>query len=355
MGRRRSQSGAQRHRQGQKPSQAQRAQVARVDAPGLHIALQPAHPLGEPVVQRPRRRLVGGASQHSEPPACAPKLEPQVRVLRDVPGVPAADRTQHIDAEMIAGAAQREGQSQTRHGRQGDLEQGGVLDRELAIQERRGMGPARQPADPQGRLEAGDASALVSRKAGGRLAKLQRIRVVLGVVDGQQIAGGASQPIVERPGLCLGRARRHDENLQPVGTRAGLGSLDCLQVMRFQQDKGLQSIRRVLDPAQSSDELGNNLRLVIQGGHDGVGGQRLCARNLGRRGATDQHQDDPPSRKTKETDLRHHKQGVEKLRRREAGRCRCPDKSHDDQDGLGPGKASLLGADTGPSELLIRP
>ncbi len=58
----------------------------------------------------------------------------EVGVFGDIPGVPAADLAQDVGAEVVTGAAEREGQAETRHGRQGDFEQAGVLGGELAFE-----------------------------------------------------------------------------------------------------------------------------------------------------------------------------------------------------------------------------
>jgi hypothetical protein len=53
---------------------------------------------------------------------------------------------------VIAGAPQRKRQVQLRHAGQVDLEQGGVFEGELAVEEGREFGVA--PANPQGGLKA---------------------------------------------------------------------------------------------------------------------------------------------------------------------------------------------------------
>lgn len=137
-------------------------------------------------------------------------------VFRHIIGVPTAQIPEDGRPKMIAGAAEGEGQVQLRHALKIDLEKGGVLQGELSIEKPLQAGAS---ANAQRRLNAGEIRALGEVRR--RFTQLPRVRRIFGVIDGDQFALDEGKGVVEGARLGLGRARRHNQDLQPV--RPGCG------------------------------------------------------------------------------------------------------------------------------------
>ncbi|MNX61825.1 hypothetical protein D3C86_927620 [compost metagenome] len=115
----------------------------------------------------------------------------------------------------------------------------------MAIQERRVLIALMQATDTQGRLKA-DQVVSLCREACRRLFQLQGIRVVLGVIDRQELTPGHRKRMVERAGLGGRDAGRRHQNLKPVGTIDGLGGGDGGLIVRFQHQIAVQQGFRVV-------------------------------------------------------------------------------------------------------------
>lgn len=249
-------------------------------APGLHITLQPPGALGQPPVHRARRRLPRRTVDDAELPAHRPQAKAQVGVLGDIVRIPAACATQRRHADVIACAAKRKGQAEPRHARQSHFEQGRIFKGELPIQK-----PGARLAgssDAKRRLKTTQPG--LGDETRRRLAKLLRMRSVLCVIDGDQIAPRVTQGVVQSTRLGLGAARRCDQDFQPrrFGRRLGCGQCDL--IMRLQHDERLQPVRRIVDPAEVGDQLRGHSRLIIKRRQNGVA--RPFDRTRNRRGAS---------------------------------------------------------------------
>jgi hypothetical protein len=169
------------------------------------------------------------------------------------------------------------------------------------------MPVAASPPDPQRGLKAGDPARGVGGEAVGGLAELERIRIVLGVINGHQIAAGPVEAVVQRAGLGAGRSRRHDDDPHPAGAVRPHRRRDRRLVVRLQQQEGLQPVQRIVDLRQAGDQLADHLGFVVQGGEDGV--SRPAAdgpihdRRRGQGSPAEQDRRDPPDREAQKDDL----------------------------------------------------
>ena len=102
--------------------------ISHMHEPGLEETLQPAGALVQPICQRDIGLLAGRCGDHSAAIAVPRQAETQIGILGDVMGVPAAHPLQRHGAEMIGGAAKREGAGQRRQHRQLQIEQHGIFD-----------------------------------------------------------------------------------------------------------------------------------------------------------------------------------------------------------------------------------
>ena len=171
---------------------------------------------------------------------------------------------------MIAGTAQRKRQVEAGHTRQGGFKQAGVFRCELAIQERRAPVRILRRPNPQRGLQTGQTPALIGGEAGGGLAELQRIRGVFCVIDGQEVAGGLAEGEIQGAGLGPGCAGRADKDVEPGRTGRGAGGGEGRLVMRFQHQKSLKPVGRVVDLRQPIDQLADNRGFVMKRCQDGV-------------------------------------------------------------------------------------
>src|SRR5262249_6222615 len=120
----------------------------------------------------------------------------QVAVLSDVVRVPAAEPAQHLDTEVVGGAAQRdEGPRAANHAGQQHV----VPLHVVAGEEAREHALA-HVVEIQARLQADD-TAWLRAESRCRLAELVRLRAVLGVVDDNQLAARSRESNIERAGL----------------------------------------------------------------------------------------------------------------------------------------------------------
>ena len=296
--------GAQGHDQGQKSTSAQGQGRAGVDAPGLHVTLEPAGSLREPSLQAARRGLPSRAVQHAQPPARRPQPEAQIGVLCDIVSVPTAGGAKSGGAHVIACAAQRKGQVQIGHAGQIDLEQGRVFEGELPVEEARQSGAA--PSDAKRRLKA--AQARGDGEARGGFAQLARVGGVLGVIDGHELAGGEGQGVVEGARLCLGRSWWDDQDPQPIRARRGLGCIEGRPVVGLQNQEGFELMSGIVDPRQIADQLGHDRGFVVKRGHDGVARPACGARRRRQGVKAGDRQDRAPQGADDEADLKRHDQ-----------------------------------------------
>lgn len=103
-------------------SAPRRAVSAHQHTPGLHIALKPARPLGEPDPALLRRCLQRRRGDHVNPLAEARKAQPEIRVLCHIPRVPAASVCKGRAPEMIARATERNRKAEPRQRRHDQAE-----------------------------------------------------------------------------------------------------------------------------------------------------------------------------------------------------------------------------------------
>ena len=85
--------------------QAERPPV--VNEKGLHPTLHPTRALAVPGHERHRRFLVGTRRDRRCLDAAPRQPQPEIGILGDVEGVPAADPPEHVEPEMVGRAAER--------------------------------------------------------------------------------------------------------------------------------------------------------------------------------------------------------------------------------------------------------
>jgi hypothetical protein len=307
MGGRRKDGRAQGHDQRQASATAQGVGTPRMHTPGLHITLQPSGALRQPSVHRARRCLPSRTVDDAELPAERPQAKAQVSVLGDIVRVPAARAAQSRHTDMIAGAAKRKRQAQPRHARQGHFKQGRIFKGELPIQK-----PGARLAgcsDAQRRLKTTQPG--LCDEARRRLAELLRMRSILCVIDGDQIAPRVAQGVVQSARLGLGAAGRCDQDFHPrrFGRRLGCGQGGL--IMRFQHDEGLQPVRRIVDPAEVGDQLRRHRRLIVKRRQNGVARPFDRTRNRRRASQAGDADNGLPQRAHDEGGLEHHQGDVD--------------------------------------------
>lgn len=223
------------------------------------------------MLQPPGRRLVGRTAHDAQPPSRAPQPKAEIGVLGDIVRVPPADGAQGLDAEVVAGSPEREGQAQPRQTGQRHLEQGSVLNGELPIEE--GAVGAQGAAYPKWGLKSPQVTPFVVHELGGGLAQLQGIRIVLGVIDGQQLAPGLREGDIQGAGLRPGQAGRSDQDVQPGWEIEVVRRRQGFVVIDFEDQEPFQAIQGIVDLRQPLDELRQDFHLVEQGDQYRVPGQ----------------------------------------------------------------------------------
>ena len=152
-----------------------------VDQEGLHVAFHPARALPDPVAGMAGRFLEGGGIDDADAIALLRQADAEIGVLGDVEGIPAVQFAQHVDLEMVRGAAERNRHVEPLEPRQHLVEPQRVIEREHAGEPVLGGVVIVEPA-----LEAGG----VGRRPAERrhdLAQLIGLRPVLGVEDDEDI------------------------------------------------------------------------------------------------------------------------------------------------------------------------
>ena len=210
-------------------------------------------------LERGRRGLQGGTLDHVQTIARAGQAKADVGVLGHVVGVPPADRAQGGDLEVVAGAAKRERQAPARIGGKQHLEEGGVLQSELLGDE----GQVARRFHPQGRLQAGQISWL-RREPRRRLAQLQRIGSILGVVDDNERSLGQFQGDIAGPGLGARLARRGDQHLDKGRQIQGVKRQTRRQIVGLEHDQRLQAVARIVQSNQVGDQFAGHLGFAVE-------------------------------------------------------------------------------------------
>ena len=251
--------------------------VAEVHEEGLQVALVPSRPLLHPVHEVAVRLLERDGVQHPHRVALAEHPDAQVGILRDIVGIPSSERPQHVASEVVGGPSQRDRRPHRRQTGKEEREPHGVLD---------GEPPGDQVLIGVVVRQLGlHASHIGPEPAQGHYSpsQLQRIRLVLGVVDGDELAPRQRQAEVEGLGLGPGIGRR-DEHQGEL--RSGIllpNGIDRLVVVGLHQDEHLEAIHGVLQTSDARHQVIDHLRLVIGGDHHGVARKlrvRHCPRFL---------------------------------------------------------------------------
>ena len=270
----RQQRSTQRHLRQQiarQPHSARRTERRAVQhQPGLQIALHPARPLVQPRLQFRGGFLVCLRRDHRRAISQPGQPQPDIRILGDIPGIPAASRDQRISPEIIAGSAQRQRSADAREERQPDAEVDRIFDLELRSE------PA-FPAivDAERRLHHGQL-AVAGPECFHRRAQLVAGRPVLGVEYRHDIATREMQAIVQCLGFSARRARRYGDHVETPVRLHGLRDLHGLGIVGLDQQLHVQPSGGIVETVDGAHEIGKNVRLAIE--RDQQRDQRQVAR-----------------------------------------------------------------------------
>ncbi|MNS48848.1 hypothetical protein D3C72_814320 [compost metagenome] len=111
------------------------------------------------------------------------------------------------------------------------------------------------PTDAKRGLET-DERAILRGEPSGRLPQLQRVWIVLGVIDGQQVALCDREGVVQRAGFGRGGAGRRDQHLEPVRQGQVVCGVDGRPIVGFQDQIAIQKRCRVVEVRQPFDQMG---------------------------------------------------------------------------------------------------
>ena len=140
----------------------------------------------------------------------------------------------------------------------------GIFHRELTCQ------PGLAPIVPVERgLQTGQAWRGEVEALGG-VTQLQRMRPVLGIMHGNDLAAAKAQGIVERARLGARVSGRCDDDTEAGVEVAPLYGGERLGVVRFQNQTYFQLAGRIVDRPERLDELGDDRSFAIEG-HDDAG------------------------------------------------------------------------------------
>ena len=196
------------------------------------------------------------------------EADPEIGVLGHVELIPPADVAPHLRTNVIAGAAQGNHALEAFDRGQHHPEPLVVFEGEPSGQQVLALVEVAEAA-----LQAAD----VLRRAlerHHRPTQLQRVRNVLGVIDGHVLAAEVRQrhSVVAGFRLGLGLAVRDDHHPHTLHRCADQGLLGCRVVFLDEQEQ-LESLRRVVDPAHAVDQVRHDRGFVVDRQQHRVVGQ----------------------------------------------------------------------------------
>ena len=195
----------------------------------------------------------------------------EVGVLGDVVGIPAAEAAQRLGAEVVRRAAQGDGKAQRVEAREHVVEPVRVFEREHAGEHVLVGVPIVECG-----LHAHEVLAAALEGDDGLL-QLIGLGAVLGVIDHEEVAAGEEHADVARLRLRLRSALGDDEHRHRLGRVRGPRRLDGLGVVRLQEEQDLELLGRVVELGQVADEIGDDVRFLVDGNEDRVGRQLVVA------------------------------------------------------------------------------
>nr|WP_237486623.1 hypothetical protein [Pelagerythrobacter marinus] len=211
---------ARQHRAADEENEAQNAQradrlhqvqrPARVHEESLHIALDPARALPDPVALRDIGFLERGRGGKPHFVSLLRQPDAQVGILRHIERVPGAQFAQHVHLEVVRRPAERDRHLEFFQPGQHEIEPQRIVERE-------------QPREPvlvaieivQPALDAGD---VLGRAIEGddHFLQLVRLGLVLGIVDDEIFSARELQRVIARLGLGLRLRGRDEDDLEDV-------------------------------------------------------------------------------------------------------------------------------------------
>ena len=217
---------------------------ARVHQQRLQIALDPARALLDPGRGLVARLLEGGGVDDADAVALLGQADAEIGVLGDVERIPGAKLAQHVDLEMVGGAAERDRNAEAFEAGQHLVEPQRIVEREHPRQPVVVGVEVVQPA-----LQAGGVGGR-AREGGDHLAELIGLGPVLGVVDHEIFAAGEAQRIVAGLRLGLGLRRRHADHLEHAFEAERARDLDGVVVVGLEHELDVELAERIVELAQ---------------------------------------------------------------------------------------------------------
>ena len=244
---------------------------ARVHQQRLHVALDPARALANPVVGVAARFLERGRVDDADAIALLADADAEIGVLGDVERVPGVQLAQHVGAEMVRRAAERDRHVEPFEPRQHLVEPQRIVEREHARQPVLADVVVVEPA-----LQAGGVR---RRTAEGRdhLAELVRLRPVLGVVDHQIFAAREAQREIAGLRLGLRLRRRHQDDFEHAFEAERARNRDGLVIAGFKHDLDVELAERIVEFAQRLGEARQHLAFAKHRNEHGEDRQLVLA------------------------------------------------------------------------------
>ena len=238
--------------------------VPHVHQVGLHVPLDPARALSQPVLQLRvcllERRRVEDDRIH----AVALQAQAEVAILGHVVGVPTAQGPQGPRAKMVRRPPQGQGEVRQLQPRQNQVEPGGILSSK----------PAREQVltnivKVELGLHADHVGSVIGERE-HRLLQLQGVGYILRIVDDDVVAPGQHQSVITRARLGAGFAIWHNHDLEVRREGQGTDGVARGGIVLFGEEKDLQFLGRVVQCRHGLHELRHDLRLLVERAQNGV-------------------------------------------------------------------------------------
>ncbi len=255
----------------EKPTEAERAiqipRCAHVHQVGLHVTLDPARALPQPVGQIDVGFLEGGGVEHAHALTRLRHAHAQIGILCDVVRIPGLELAQMRGAEVVRGAAERNRNAQAFQRRQEVVEPQRILQREHAREP-----VLRRVVVVQTRLHAHHVGRRTPERH-HRLLQLIGLGLILGIEDGDELAARERQRVVARLGLGARQRVRHADDLERARQAQRLGRLDRLDVVGLQDQLHVELRLRIVHALQRRGKRRQHIGLAVHRHQDRVRGQ----------------------------------------------------------------------------------
>ena len=242
------------HRAADEEYEAEEAQHARrankmkrpsgVHQKRLHVALDPARALAQPLTGAAARLLVSRRIDDADPVSLLSDADTQIGVFGDVEGVPGVQFAQYVDAKMIRRAAQWD-----RNAKPFQTGQYLVKPQRIVEREHAGEPVFANIVVVEATLQAGG----VQRRAAESrhdFTELVGFRSILGVIDHEIFAARKAQREIASLRLGLWLRPRHENDLEYTFKPERARGLDGFGIVGLEHDLDVELAERVIELAQ---------------------------------------------------------------------------------------------------------